>query len=371
MGFRFRKSVKLAPGVRLNVGKKSVGVSLGGKGFRHSINSSGRRTTTVGVPGTGLSYSHSHSYNKTKNNLSKSNTLNTKNASLTKGEIDSLNTYRDTNSPIYTVHQYEKQVLRLSQWHLKLIKPIDWAAKANKKPPFHIGDAGKNEEAANKLLKDYKPSFFEKVFKRDQAKINKLQDLVKEAIEKDKDEYKQWLNVVEQAKKFKDARSNQYIELLKQSNFFEVEGEANVSIKPLINNEELSIDLFISDQIIPEVRYSLTKTGKLSTKKETKTNYFNLYQRFACSIILKIVKDTFNILPNVEKVLINVMEEKVDPADGYEKVYLLIQVSVSRNELMRLNFEMLNPVAAIEAFKPQWKYLKTKGFQPLRAYVSN
>ena len=55
MGFRFRKSFKIAPGVRVNVGKKSVGISAGVKGACVSVNSSGRKTTTVGIPGTGLS----------------------------------------------------------------------------------------------------------------------------------------------------------------------------------------------------------------------------------------------------------------------------------------------------------------------------
>lgn len=56
MGLRFRKSIKIAPGVKMNIGKKSVGISVGTKGARMSINSSGRRTTSIGVPGTGLSY---------------------------------------------------------------------------------------------------------------------------------------------------------------------------------------------------------------------------------------------------------------------------------------------------------------------------
>lgn len=57
MGFRFRKSFKLGKGVRLNVGKKSVGVSVGTKGARVSANSKGRKTATIGLPGTGASYS--------------------------------------------------------------------------------------------------------------------------------------------------------------------------------------------------------------------------------------------------------------------------------------------------------------------------
>jgi hypothetical protein len=53
---RFRKSIKIAPGLRLNVNKKSVGLSAGVRGARYSVNSSGRRTRSVGIPGTGLSY---------------------------------------------------------------------------------------------------------------------------------------------------------------------------------------------------------------------------------------------------------------------------------------------------------------------------
>ena len=56
MGLRFRKSVKIAPGVRLNISKKSVGISAGVKGYRKSINSSGRVTTSIGTPVAGVSY---------------------------------------------------------------------------------------------------------------------------------------------------------------------------------------------------------------------------------------------------------------------------------------------------------------------------
>lgn len=56
MGFRLRKSVRLLPGVRLNVGSKGLSVSLGGRGATVNINNQGTRTT-LGLPGTGVSYS--------------------------------------------------------------------------------------------------------------------------------------------------------------------------------------------------------------------------------------------------------------------------------------------------------------------------
>ncbi|TCB79332.1 DUF4236 domain-containing protein [Acinetobacter sp. ANC 3781] len=57
MGFNFRKSFKIAPGVRLNVTKKGVSsVSVGGKGARVNIGKKGTKST-ISAPGTGFSYS--------------------------------------------------------------------------------------------------------------------------------------------------------------------------------------------------------------------------------------------------------------------------------------------------------------------------
>lgn len=56
MGFNFRKSINLGGGLKLNLGKKSVGISAGVKGVRVSVNSKGRKSATLSIPGTGISY---------------------------------------------------------------------------------------------------------------------------------------------------------------------------------------------------------------------------------------------------------------------------------------------------------------------------
>ncbi|HBG1184122.1 TPA: DUF4236 domain-containing protein, partial [Clostridioides difficile] len=56
MGFNFRKSINLGGGLKLNLGKKSVGISAGVKGARVSVNSKGRKSATLSIPGTGISY---------------------------------------------------------------------------------------------------------------------------------------------------------------------------------------------------------------------------------------------------------------------------------------------------------------------------
>lgn len=72
MAMRFRKSFKIAPGVKLNLNKKSASISMGVKGARKTFSTNGRTTTSVGIPGTGLYYTDSkriksNSSNRTQN----------------------------------------------------------------------------------------------------------------------------------------------------------------------------------------------------------------------------------------------------------------------------------------------------------------
>lgn len=56
MGMRFRKTIKIAPGVKLNVGKKSAGISMGGKYGGISYNSKTGTKARTSIPGTGISF---------------------------------------------------------------------------------------------------------------------------------------------------------------------------------------------------------------------------------------------------------------------------------------------------------------------------
>lgn len=55
MGFGFRRSFKIAPGIRLNVGRKGISTTIGGRSASVNI---GQRGTYVnaGIPGSGISY---------------------------------------------------------------------------------------------------------------------------------------------------------------------------------------------------------------------------------------------------------------------------------------------------------------------------
>lgn len=52
---RFRKSIRLAPGLRINLSRSGVSTTFGGRGASVNIGKRGTRAT-VGIPGTGLSF---------------------------------------------------------------------------------------------------------------------------------------------------------------------------------------------------------------------------------------------------------------------------------------------------------------------------
>lgn len=68
MGFRFRRSVKVLPGVRLNLSGSGPSVSFGGRGFHYTVGSKGTRVT-AGIPGTGLSWSEYTPYARKQPNV--------------------------------------------------------------------------------------------------------------------------------------------------------------------------------------------------------------------------------------------------------------------------------------------------------------
>lgn len=64
MGFRFRKSINIGGGFRINLSKTGVGYSWGLPGFRTTKLANGRNRDTLSVPGTGISYVEDSSGNR-------------------------------------------------------------------------------------------------------------------------------------------------------------------------------------------------------------------------------------------------------------------------------------------------------------------
>ena len=54
MAFRFRRTMKIAPGLRLNVTHRGVSARVGPKGAGYTINANGKQHISAGIPGSGI-----------------------------------------------------------------------------------------------------------------------------------------------------------------------------------------------------------------------------------------------------------------------------------------------------------------------------
>jgi hypothetical protein len=56
VGLRFQRRVRIFPGLRLNLSRSGVGVSIGSRGAHVGITARGQHYASVGLPGTGVSW---------------------------------------------------------------------------------------------------------------------------------------------------------------------------------------------------------------------------------------------------------------------------------------------------------------------------
>ncbi len=66
MGWYVRRSMKIAPGVRVNFSNRGLGMSVGTRGVHISQSATGRRTFSAGLPGTGIRYRETVSTKRTR-----------------------------------------------------------------------------------------------------------------------------------------------------------------------------------------------------------------------------------------------------------------------------------------------------------------
>ncbi|MCQ6276231.1 DUF4236 domain-containing protein [Bacillus sp. V3B] len=365
MGLRFRKSFKIAPGVRLNVGKKSAGLSFGVNGLRHSINSSGRRMSSVGIPGTGLSYVTTKSGKPYKSKAYQTH----KNL---QAQQKQLLKEQEKEQAQYEVELFENQCELVKSIHIECDDNVDWMSILNTSPPYQLGEPGPKEREAQYQYDHYKPGFFERVFNKDEEQYALLSEQIQQAKVEDEKAYKEWEELIELAKSVQTGDIDTYFKVIEEmdplgdlSEFgsgFELSTDAPSYM-------EVEFDVH-SNHIIPTEEKKLTKTGKLSVRQMTKTRYYGLLQNYVCSCILRIARDLFALLP-LQTVVIHAFDEQLNTATGHEERLLILSVKIDRDILEGLNFENIDCSDSMNNFPHHMKFRKTKGFDLVEKIKAN
>ena len=363
MGLRVRKSFKVAPGVRINVGRKSAGVSVGCKGLRYSVNSRTGARATASIPGTGISYTTS-----TRSYSSSAYSRNSELKRLQKQQEKMEELERNK----LEVELYENKLDMIKSIHKECDDSVNWIDIASTEPPFKFdeGEKGVNELEAIQKLENYKPSFFSKILKKQEIEINKLKKDVDIAKNKDEEEYKSWKSMVEVARKINEKDIDTYFEVIDEFRPLDDLLEFGSGFEFFIEEPNwIEVDFDVNtDTVVPKESKSLTKTGKVSTKQMTKSKYFDIQQDYICSCALRIARDMFALLP-IEYIVINALDERLDSTTGQYNKEVLLSVKIDKNKLLDLNMDLIDPSDSMSNFECNMKFKKTSGLSAVERII--
>lgn len=275
----------------------------------------------------------------------------------------------------FEVDEYENRIDLIKSVHKECSKAWDWKVIATSIPPSKPDKKDINEQEARARLTNYKPGFLDKILNRSNDKIKKLESDIEIARQNDQkeyadqlkqyeNEYKEWEETVKIAEKILSGDSTTYLYVLKELAPFSDISELGSSLSFHIRNSQLmEVDLSVhSDAVIPQEVKSLTQAGKLSIKKMSKGQYYELYQDYVCGCILRVAREIFAILP-LEKVIVNAMGEVLNKSTGHLEEKIILSVLIPRDTINRLNFNSIDCSDAMSNFIHNMNFKKNQGFE--------
>ncbi|WP_251638774.1 DUF4236 domain-containing protein [Sporosarcina sp. NCCP-2716] len=349
MGFRFQRRIKIAPGVRVNISKSGVSTSIGPRGASVTVGKRGVRAH-VGIPGTGLSYSEQ---------LTKKRRPAGKSAGTGASRPAASRTAAGDPAALKEVAAYTAYVNLLRTVHLETVPPVDWAALAADSPA--ISGDGPKAEIARRTLEAYKPSWVSRLFRREAAERQVLEQALTDAEAADAAQVKEREKLQRLAERvLAGDRDAQEEALGRFGAFGEVRSFGNTVRVQLTGASPVLYVEIIGEDTVPAEVLSLTAKGTLSRKVMGKTNYHALYQDYVCSCLISAVRDLFAVVPS-DEVLVHVYG--MGQADEPPVKGCLVSARIERAALDDVFLDLADSSEFVNAAEHHMNHLKTKGFR--------
>lgn len=326
MGFNFRKSIKIANGLKLNVSKSGVSLTAGKRGMHYTINSKGKSTASVGLPGTGISYRKSFDTfgglgklfgsNKEEETKKTSKKESTTKTSLTKNnDVKQIN---DNNEDVTKYNDYLEYINKIKSFHKDCPKQIDWKALANATIPS-------NASSSDALVW--------------QENIS----LAKEVLNKNVDAY---LKVINEYSSMHDIAA-----FGSEFEFGSDDGNT-LTANFLVNIEG----------VVPSVGFKQSDSGKVSDFTLKGSAYNDLAQDYVCSCAIRIAREVFALLP-IDFLIVNAQDKIFDSSTGNQRDATILSTLFIRDGFSNINFDMIDPSDFVARFKTNQSFTKTNGFK--------
>ncbi|MRG98617.1 DUF4236 domain-containing protein [Polyangium spumosum] len=369
MALRFRKSIKIPGGFRVNLSSRGIGASWGVPGFRVSTGPSGSRAH-FGLPGTGLHSSQNLGAGQRVGSSADAQYQ----QMLAVQHGPSRAAYFDPNR--HEVELHEQHIRALTTLHHEGWSPWDWHRVAASPPPPQPYRQNHREAAALQALQAHRPGVLGKLTGADR-RLEELQLAVHVARAQDEQEYgahyAAYMNEVDRWKWFQRAAQGvlsgdpeacqAVLDFLGPFQAFQQLGSSlNVCItRPWCVEAWLTAN---NQSVLPAESLSLTSTGKVSQKSMPTQRYWAIYQDHVCSAALRIAREVFALLP-IPVALVHVAYPWTNTQTGKPDRYPILSVAFDRETLFALKLDSIDPSDSMANFEHRMTYKKNSGFDPV------
>lgn len=394
MGLRFRRSVKLAPGIRMNFSGSGVSWTLGPRGASVGI---GKRGTYLnsGTPGTGL---YVRERMGSSGAGSRARTSSYSNMSVTVGVTDDGTVYfRDADGNALAEHLVNAAKKQQGNAIRDLIqkKCDEINAQIEALGEIHVDTPNSNvkpqyqpqeflESPPTKPVPK-KPGLMGALFKSKRERIEKENRERERQFEEDAAKWRaDKLRFDETEQRRKDIiERGIYSNVEVMENFLEENlqsivwpRETIVSTEILDNGKRVFVDVDLPEtEDMPSKTASAPQRGyKLSVKEMSATQIQRLYMRHVHGIGFRIVGEAFSALPTAQEVVLSAYSQRPDRSTGHVTDEYLYSVRVERGLWSRINFgnlQNLDVVEALAQFDLKRNMTKTGGFKPIEPFGPN
>mgnify|MGYP000427256007 CR=1 FL=1 len=370
MAVRFRKSIKLAPGIRMNLSGAGVGWTLGPRGASVGIGKRGARLNTSFM---GVSSSQKLS------GPSRTSKLAPKKKELTEVLLtcalhdDGSLTFHDADGNDLPEHVVEAAKKQNKEAILAVIQrkcdEINSAVEALGTIHLDTPDCAQRpafiptafDEPEPTPVKARKPTLLHKFFKK---LMRRLEDANAAALADYKGRHSKW-----QADK---AYFTQQVQARKQlieegiyTNTTDMEAWLEDNLQDIVWPRETVVSFEIVDDgqrvlldvDLPEIEDMPSKTAtvptrglKLSVKDMSATAVQKLYMAHIHAIAFRLLGETFAALPLVKTIVLSGYSQRPDKATGRIVDEYLLSVRAAREDWANIDFKQLAKVDVIEAF---------------------
>jgi len=396
VSFRFRRRIRIAPGLHLNVGKRGVSVSAGVRGA--SI-TAGRRGVyrNVGIPGTGLSHRQRMDTVATSKNTSRrAGSSAAVSASTTvqyrinvdekgqlrffdenEAELDPamaktlcrLNREQIRDRLAVACEQLNRALEDIARLHLATPAPT-------RRPVYDMFAFGENAPSAKAPEKAGIAGFLWPPHKRRVQARNARQRAAHVAAVANWESRRNAHNENEALRKRRfevevsdstDAMADVLSERL-EAIAWPRETAIDFDIGSDNSTITIDVDLPAADEL-PDAEWQVpARQYRLLRKPLSSTRLRQIYRDYVHASAFRILGEIFASLPTVEQALVSGYTQVVNGSTGHIEDQYLYSVTVSRAMWQGINFDdlgQLNPVACLEVFALRRKMTKTGIFKPV------